>query len=318
MRLHRLIAIVLFIESRGKMKAKELALALETSVRSIYRDIDILAEAGIPIVTASGPNGGISLMEGYTVNLKQLNGEDVINLYLKGMGIYADGQSESGLKLTNALLKLEKTLPPPYQADIKKARARFFFDDAPWWTERAPIPCLEALRAAVWRSRKLWIDYSKVSGERSRRKVHPYGLVVKTAAWYLVAYCEDVQDIRTFKCERMLTVTPTAEEFEIPADFSLEEQWHRQADDFKQTRKEAEYYPVVMRVKPANEAVLKKLEVLQIREEEDCLLATVNMYSFEAACRDVLAIIAQTEILKPDMLRQYAKEKINSLQSLYV
>ncbi|AOK90456.1 hypothetical protein AOU00_11820 [Paenibacillus polymyxa] len=71
MRLHRLIAILLCIESRGRMKAKELALALETSVRSIYRDIDLLAEAGVPIVTASGPKGGIYLMEGYTANLKQ-------------------------------------------------------------------------------------------------------------------------------------------------------------------------------------------------------------------------------------------------------
>lgn len=81
MRLHRLIAILLLVESRGKIKAKELAEALETSVRSIYRDIDVLAESGIPLVATTGPNGGIALMEGYTVNLRRLHGEEVVQLF---------------------------------------------------------------------------------------------------------------------------------------------------------------------------------------------------------------------------------------------
>ncbi|MFD2878558.1 helix-turn-helix transcriptional regulator [Paenibacillus rhizoplanae] len=81
MRLHRLIAILLLLESRGKMKANELSIALETSVRSIYRDIDVLAESGIPLVSTTGPNGGISLMEGYTVNLRRLQGEEVVQLF---------------------------------------------------------------------------------------------------------------------------------------------------------------------------------------------------------------------------------------------
>lgn len=126
MRLHRLIAILLLIESRGKMKANELADALETSVRSIYRDIDVLAESGIPMVTTPGPGGGISLMEGYSINLQKLHGEEVVNLYLTGMGIPFDAQTESGLKLRNALLKLENTLPAAYQEDIHKAKTRFY------------------------------------------------------------------------------------------------------------------------------------------------------------------------------------------------
>lgn len=109
MRLHRLVAILLLLESRGKLKAKELAEALETSVRSIYRDVDTLAEAGIPIVSASGPSGGLSLMEGYTVNLKSLHNDEVVHLYLTGLGIYSGAGTESGHKLQNALLKLENT-----------------------------------------------------------------------------------------------------------------------------------------------------------------------------------------------------------------
>jgi predicted DNA-binding transcriptional regulator YafY len=317
MRLHRLIAILLLIESRGRMKAKDLAFALETSARSIYRDIDILAEAGIPIVTTSGPGGGIYLMEGYTVNLKQLNGEDVINLYLTGMGIYSGGQTDSGLKLKNALLKLEKTLPASYQSDIRKAKTRFYFDDTPWWTERVAIPSLESLRIAVWGSRKISIQYSKVNGGCSSRKLHPYGLVVKKADWYLIAYCEDIREIRTFKCERIVKAELTEEEFGIPPDFSLENHWNLQEVVFKQSCRDVEYYPVVIKVTKATTNIQKRMEVIRSIQEGKYLLLTVNMYSYEAACLDVLDIIGQAEILEPEELRQFVKAQIILIQNLY-
>ncbi|MCL6459032.1 MAG: WYL domain-containing protein [Gorillibacterium sp.] len=318
MRIHRLIAILLLVESRGRMKAKDLAFALETSVRSIYRDIDILAEAGIPLVTTPGPGGGIYLMEGYTVNLKQLNGEDVVNLYLTGMGIYAGGQTESGLKLKNALLKLEQTLPPSYQTDIKKAKARFYFDDTPWWTERVIIPCLEILRLAVWRSRKIKIHYSKVNGENSLRIVQPYGLVVKKADWYLVAYCQEVQDIRTFKCARIIRAEQLEEDFVIPPDFSLEQQWSQQETSFKQVCKEQEYYPVVIKVDELQTNIGSKLEVVQTLHEGRQLVMTVNMFSWEAASKDVIEIIGQVEVIEPPVLRQFVREHLMKLQELYV
>ncbi|MGG1664248.1 helix-turn-helix transcriptional regulator [Brevibacillus sp. NRS-1366] len=317
MRLHRLIAILLLIESRGRMKAKDLAYALETSVRSIYRDIDVLAEAGIPIVTISGPSGGIQLMEGYTVNLKQLNGDEVIHLYLTGMGVYAGGQTETGLKLKNALLKLEKTLPPSYQTDIQKAKARFYFDDAPWWTQRAAIPSLEALRAAVWRSQKLRIAYTKVSGACSVRIVYPYGLVVKTADWYLEAYCAFAGEIRTFKCERITTAEPIGEPFEIPPDFSLEEHWNRQAADFKQGCRVREYYPVKIKLRMTNKTVKERLEVIGSRQAGEYFLLTVNLYSYERACRDIVDLLGHIEVIEPEMLRVFAKEKVTGLVNMY-
>lgn len=317
MRLHRLIAILLLIESRGRMKAKELAIALETSVRSIYRDIDVLAEAGIPVVTTPGPSGGIYLMEGYTVNLKELHGEDVINLYLTGMGIYSGGQTESGLKLKNALLKLEKTLPTSYQSDIRIARTRFYFDDTPWWTERVSIPCLETLRLVVWRSRKIGIQYRKVDGACSSRRLHPYGLVVKQGDWYLIAYCEEIRQIRTFKCERILVVELLEDEFEIPSEFSLEHYWNTQEVVFKQACLAEEHYPVVIRVSKENAKVLNNLETIQSTSDGNDLILTVNMDGYEAACRDVLELISYVEIIEPALLRQFVKEQINRIQQLY-
>lgn len=317
MRLHRLIAILLLVESRGKMKASELAEALETSVRSIYRDVDVLAEAGIPLRSMSGPNGGISLMEGYTVNLNQLHGEDVINLYLTGMGIYTGAHTESGIKLKNTLLKLEKTLPASYQTDIKKAQNRFYFDDTPWWTKRVVIPCLETLRTAVWRSRKIIIQYRKVNGEASIRKLHPYGLVVKKEEWYLIAYCEEVEQLRTFKCERIATTQLLDEEYSIPHDFSLEKHWKQQERGFKQACKEAEIYPVVLKADKKVSPSLFQLEVMDRIEEGDQLTLTVNLYSFESACVNVWALLGQYEVMEPLELRQYVREQLNKQYGKY-
>jgi predicted DNA-binding transcriptional regulator YafY len=172
-----LIAILLLLESRGQIKAKELASALETSLRTVYRDIDILCEAGIPITTATGPNGGLYLMEGYSTGLYNLHDDDAVNLYLSGIGMY---KGDTGLQLKRTLIKLEKILPQEYKGDLGAARERFLFDETPWWGER-PIPrCLDNLRKSVWSLQKIKIMYHKVNNEISAREVFPYGLVLKS------------------------------------------------------------------------------------------------------------------------------------------
>ncbi|WP_379152018.1 helix-turn-helix transcriptional regulator [Paenibacillus sp. sgz5001063] len=318
MRLHRLIAILLLMESRGKMKAKELSEALETSVRSIYRDIDILAESGIPIITTPGPGGGISLMEGYTVNLQKLHGEEVINLYLTGRGIPFDALTVSGLKLKNALLKLENTLPDAYQEDISKAKNRFYYDNTPWWQERAEIPCLEQLRSAVWKCSSIQIQYRKVNGHLTCRNVQPYGLIVKQGEWYLAAYCESAGAIRTFKCERITTVEDIGGKYTIPADFILEDYWLSKKEAFKQNCKQEEYYPVVVRTRKGQQQRMNEFEIVDTKEIDEHMDFTLNLYSYESACRQVMKLLNEAEIMNPPVIRKYIKEQLELLQTVYI
>lgn len=317
MRLHRLIATILLLESRRKIKAKELADALETSIRTIYRDIDTLCEAGLPIATTTGPNGGIYLMEGYSVDMNHLHNEEVVNLFLSGIGIHPGVQSDSSIKLKNALLKLEDSLPSEYNADIRKARERFYFDETPWWGEYKQVTFLDLLRKALWQSQKLQIHYQKVSGENSNRIVHPYGLVVKRMEWYLIAYCENSDAIKTFKCERMTKVRILDEDFSIPKDFSLTEYWHGSIKKFKEERSQVENYPVKIKLSHSKAYLLDQLDVQESREEEGMVLATVNMYKFEAACREVLDHIGHIEILQPLELQNYAREEVRKLYAIY-
>jgi len=237
MRVNRLIAILLLLESRGQMKARDLAHALETSERTIHRDIGELCAAGVPIVADTGPTGGFSLMAGYSKSLMELRSDDVVNLYLSGIGVRPEQQSESSLSLRNTLMRLEANLPEKYRPDVEKAKSRFFFDPEIWWRERAEIPHMDTLRRAVWDSVKLRITYHRTSFDRDEtgsRIIHPYGLVVKDTEWYLAAFCEKSGEMRTFKCERIQEAERLeGEAFSRPDTFSLETYWRETVIHFK-------------------------------------------------------------------------------------
>lgn len=317
LRVHRLISILLLIESKGKIKAKELAEKLETSIRTIYRDIDTLCEAGIPITSTRGPEGGVHFMEGYSVGMDDLRRDDIVNLYLSGKGIHPDIQSEMGLKLHNALLKLEKKLPSKYKDEITKVQTRFYFDDKPWWSERPEFPYIDILINSVWDSKKLRIKYRKVNEDISVRTIHPYGIVVKRMAWYVIAHCENRNEIRTFRCERITDVEEIEEIFTIPQRFSLGEFWMKNEIVFKKNCTITDKYLAVIQVKDKGAHVLKELEVVQTKHQQDFIVATVNMYNYEYACDKIIDIIGHSEVLEPVELRDYTRQKLMDNLELY-
>ena len=232
MRLHRLIAILLLLESRGRLKAGELADALEVSERTIHRDIETLCEAGIPIEAMAGPTGGFRLMDGYTSHLPQVRQDEAVGLFLRGIGMDAVEQREAHVDLQRALGRLESRLPDRYQTDIRLAQKRFYFDPDPWW-EGLPVSYyLDALRQGVWHSRKVAIEYESTSRGRTERVVRPYGLVVKAMHWYLVAYCEAREAVRTFSVFRIHSARLLDETFTWPDGFSLQTYWRERVREW--------------------------------------------------------------------------------------
>ncbi len=232
MRLHRLLAVLLLLESRGQLKARELAEALETSERTIHRDLAALCEAGLPIQAAAGPAGGFRLMEGYTSHLPQLRPKDAIGLFLRGIGMDPAEQREAHVDLQRALGGLEARLPPRYRRDVRAARKRFYFDPTPWW-EGVPVSdYLDVLRQGVWRSRKVALEYENLARQQSTRVVRPYGLVVKATQWYLIAYCEARRGVRTFSVSRITRAELLEQTFTWPESLSLESYWKTRAQRF--------------------------------------------------------------------------------------
>ncbi len=314
MRLHRLIAILLLIESRGQIKAKELAYALETSVRTVYRDIETLCQAGIPIATTTGPNGGVYFMEGYTTKLYNLQEEEAVNLYLTGATVY---KGDTGKNLKYALSNLEKMLPAEYSEDIRLAKDRFYFDEYPWWDKKLELQHMDVLRKSVWNTKKLRIKYCKINNEISARDLLPYGLVVKAMEWYLVAFCTISNSIRTFKCERIIEAEIIDSTFQIPNDFKLERYWKESKKRFTNKCSENEQYPVLIKLRKSHSDILKKCEVFKTDEKDEYIFAEINMHKFEYACKEVDEIIWDTEILSPLELRNFVKSKVKTVLKKY-
>lgn len=317
MRVHRMISILLLIESKGRMKAKDLAEELETSIRTIYRDIDTLCEAGIPLTTDTGPNGGIYLAEGYTVGIKNLNEQDIINLYLNGMGIKADQQSDMAVKVNTALLKLQKNLSSELNKDLVTVRNRFYVDDNPWWGKKHTLHNMDLLIQGVWQSQKLNITYAKHTGEKSDRIIRPYGIVVKEMDWYMIAYCEKSNSMRTFKCERIVKCSCLSVNFSVPGEFSVEEYWNKSKRLFINDCIQRENYPVAIRLEKRYRNILRNLEIYQQEEANGFIDVTINMHKYEYAIEDILEIIGYVEVLQPPELRTYTKEILDNIAKKY-
>ncbi len=186
MRADRLIALILLLQARGRVTAPELAAQLEVSARTIYRDLDALSAAGVPVYAERGTGGGIALPDGYRVDLTALNREEASALFLSSVpGPLAD--LGAGQVLDAALRKLSAALPAAARQEAEAARQRVHLDPAEWWQTHEPVPYLRTIQEAVWQDRRLRLSYRRRGGGVATRLVDPYGLVAKASVWYLVA-----------------------------------------------------------------------------------------------------------------------------------
>lgn len=320
MRLHRLIGIIMLLDSRGVITAKSLANILETSERTIYRDIDILCEAGIPIYSVSGPNGGFSFMEDYKINSNVLESGDALHLLLSSMGIRPEKNTEMAQQLKNAIIKLENSVSKEHKAEIIKAKERFFIDSEPWWGKRAESRNIDIVKNTILNLKKMKVSYKKVSGEMSERILRPYGAVVKNSQWYVIAYCELKNDIRVFSCNRIEEIEVLDEDFTIPETFSLERFWENSKQQFvKKTSSSIEnkVYPIKVIFHDENQQLLEGFNLNTHSKAGDTWVYEIDMISFKTACNAVFPVSDRVEVLEPIELRNFIRDKCNKILSLY-
>jgi predicted DNA-binding transcriptional regulator YafY len=248
MRADRLLSILMLLQAHGRMTARALSLELEVSERTIYRDVDALSGAGVPVYAERGPGGGVSLLDSYRTNLTGLTQDEVRALFMLSIPtpLVELGISQ---ELKAAMRKLSAALPETRRKEEEHARQRIYLDAA-WWNTREETPLhLQALRAAVWQNCRVRIVFWPEFGPFNMQVEHlldPYGLVAKASVWYLVAGKEG--RLRSYRVSRILEVQPTGEQFERPPDFDLEGSWKALCDQVEMNRST---YPVRLRVSPA-------------------------------------------------------------------
>ena len=227
MRADRLLSLALLLQARGAATARALAAELGVSVRTVYRDLEALSAAGVPVVTEAGPGGGCRLMDGYRFPLRGLRPDEAEALLILGVPAVLHDLGLAGA-LTAAHRQIQVT------AGLTAA-ALVHLDMPRWFGGQEEVPCLRDLARALRLGRKLAIRYPPP--DRDPRVVGPLGLVNKAGIWYLVARSEaGAGDVRVFRAGRVSAARVLAEPVERPAGFELAAFWARWSADFEASR----------------------------------------------------------------------------------
>jgi predicted DNA-binding transcriptional regulator YafY len=219
-RADRLVAVLMLLQTHGRITAAEVAAELEISERTARRDLDALAMAGLPVYSQPGRNGGWELLGGARTDLSGLTAAEARALFLVA------GPSPASPELKAALRKLVRALPEPFRADAQAASTAVVVDPNEWGRAKAvrPPPAhLDALQHAVIEGQQVELGYLARNRVSSTRVVHPLGLAAKGSVWYLVADTD--AGLRTFRVDRVTAARGTGEPAVRPDGFDLAEAW---------------------------------------------------------------------------------------------
>jgi predicted DNA-binding transcriptional regulator YafY len=225
-----LLSVLLLLQNRGRMTARALADELEVSVRTIYRDIDALAEAGVPIYAERGRTGSYQLIGGYRTRLTGMSEEEAQALALAGLP-RAAAELGLGTVLAAAQLKLHAALPEELRTRATDVAERFLVDVPGWHRDVERVERLPEVADAVWRSRRVRVAYRRWDGSPVERVLEPLGLVLKAGRWYLAARCEGTD--RTYRVSRIDTVHDLGQPFQRPRGFALDDYWGSWSEGFE-------------------------------------------------------------------------------------
>jgi predicted DNA-binding transcriptional regulator YafY len=323
MRAGRLVSIVLLLQNRGRMTAKDLAAELEVSVRTIYRDIESLSSAGVPVYGEAGHEGGYALVEGYRTRLTGLHEDEADALSLAGLPAAA-AELGLGSVLTVAQLKLDAAMPPALRERSGRIRERFHLDASAWYREAEPVPFLTAVAAAVWEARTLRVRYRRWAEPREvDRELRPIGLVLKSGIWYVVA---DTQGgpIRTYRVSEILDLADGGV-FDRPTGFDLAEYWRAALTEFDDRRFQG---TATIRISPEarhrmrdlyGTAVLASVEGSATPPEEATgwVRASIPIEGVRHALGEVFKLGWGIEVLDPPELRALVAETAAQLARLH-
>ncbi len=221
MRASRLLSILILLQLRVRLTAQALAEEFEVSVRTIYRDIDELSAAGIPVYGDRGPGGGYQLLDGYRTKLTGLASDEAEAMFMIGM----PGPAEAlglGPASESAGRKMLASLPPAWRSEGTRMQARFHLDTIDWYRVAEPVGALPSIARAVLDQRALAMTYESWTGVR-KWQVEPLGLVLKAGVWYLAAQSSGI--VRTFKVSNICAHKVLEATFERPTDFDLPKWW---------------------------------------------------------------------------------------------
>lgn len=308
MKIDRLIAIIMVLMERDMVGASKLAEMFEVSLRTIYRDIEAIGKAGIPIISSTGPGGGVGIVPSYKMEKRLFSKSDITAL-LMGLGHIQSSLPSD--ELVNTLAKVRGALPENEYHKLELKANQIKFDLVPWHGKGIIPQALEIIRVALEKQQVIRFQYGTQVEIKSIRDVEPCRLLLKNMNWYMQGYCRMRRDYRTFKLLRMRDVQLLEESYELhelPMEqldrFGLN-------DEFKETFK--------LRIDRELWEEMAGLygEENIIPDGEDHYIVTARMPAVESVARMLIGYTYHCVCLEPLGMRNMIKDLLNKTSRLY-
>ncbi len=215
MKIDRLISIIMILLKEERVSAKALAEKFEVSLRTVYRDMEAVALAGIPVHAVSGTGGGFEIMPQYKIEKGFFTSE---NLTLLLTGLSSISEIVKADELANALAKIQSIIPASNAAEITFKTKQLSIDLNSWTVNPDISKNLQLIHKSLTESNILKFKYLNLKGKISERKIEPCQLILKNSHWYLYGFCLTKNDFRIFKLSRMWNISLEKEKI-IPKEF---------------------------------------------------------------------------------------------------
>ncbi|MGW4941919.1 helix-turn-helix transcriptional regulator [Actinoplanes sp. NPDC004185] len=320
----RLLSMLLLLQTRGRLSAGQLAAELDISVRTAYRDLARLQAAGVPLYAETGQHGGYRLVEGYRTRLTGLSGGEARALFLAGLPAPA---ADLGLaeEVAAARLKLLAALPAELRDQAARTAAVFHLDAPGWYHEAPAQPFLTLLMDAVVAQLAVDVSYRRWRAPQEvQRRLRPYGLVLKSGTWYLVAATGDAARAATYRVSQVREVTVTTERFERPAGFDLAAHWAGYLAEF-----EARRFTGTATIRLSADGLARLPDLLDpavVRavagsagepDADGWVTATIPTENVRHTCQELLRLGTEVEVIGPAELRRAMATTVTALAHRY-
>lgn len=298
MKENRYFQMIYLLLERGSMSAPQLAEHFEVSVRTIYRDIDILSSAGIPIYATRGKGGGISIQENFILNKSILSEQEQKQILMALQGNMLVDEDK-----TNALLT---KLGSVFQ---KQNMQWFEIDFSTWTKSNAKKEAFQLLQSAIFQRKRITFDYHNGNNETMKRTVEPLKLVFKSTDWYLYGFCLLRNDYRFFRLTRIRNLVMSNEEYTR----TIPEQIFERSNNF-------EIRTIKVRLlfdKRISFHVYDKFDDEVIEKENGDLYVETIMPDNELLYEYILSCGDKVEVLAPQHIRKEVEQRIKRMLEIY-
>ena len=308
MKIDRLVSIIMILLEKERISAQELAKMFEVSTRTIYRDIEAISMAGIPVLATSGSGGGIEIMKDYKVDKKIFSTDDLSALL---MGLSNISGMVRGSEVANALAKVKSFIPSEKAKSIELKASQIYIDLTPWEGNASVKNALEIIKKALQENRLLIFTYIDGHGTKTSRTVEPYQLVFKSRAWYVQTFCRLKNDYRLFRLSRMSDLKILEETF-TPREYQ------KPFLDFEETARSLQTDIKIRIHKSVLDRILDFCPYERLSQDgEEYYLADYPFFDSDYYYDMLLSLGDKCEILEPAHVREKLKQKIKNLAEIY-